>query len=417
MLLMDKINLLPSFTINAWLQATSKVITIHKKSKKTSSHSDSNITSKLTESYVTLQRSGESCYAALTLLGETVQLASPAAKKEMGDDGMPLPPHYRIRWHTRGCDLWNALRTCSSAFRDGGSNASSANAARKTGNTDDHRAGAAGFLRFIAARMVLLDHVVTSARKEGEDGDASPWLLPSLLPSGDNVGTASSSSLNAAISIEELEFGLRCWTRAGRTLLQYATSDISKQTPNNTIMAATTAAYESLHLMRSCWNKLEKMGGGDYETMNQIVDEAFEGLMLLPDASFIIFKIYGDSSNNNSGCDKSSASHDATRHKHQKLQRHPVNGRHPALKAEHVVKLLQDVDGFITRRLDGEKEEDESSQGSEGDRYHLEGRRGKISSSKGVSGRAFHKFLPTLTRESYKVSVIEIGGCAHFQCR
>jgi len=214
----------------------------------------------------------------------------------------PPPPttlaaKHREKLIILGQELWTAVRSNPSIFLDNKSSPSTTSSAtllsssvtittpRTNKNADDIRGSATGFVRFVAARLVLMDHIKTQDQ-----------VFPSIrFVAG--VNTDRRVAIPPTASLSELEFGLRSFVRAGRSILL---SD----------RANAREAYSALMLARECWeciNYMARGGNGDVNTAivassvaSKNLDDAFDGAALLPDAAFAASNSEGASRRNES---------------------------------------------------------------------------------------------------------------------
>ena len=157
-----------------------------------------------------------------------------------------------------GRNIWMTVRAYPDTFGDREDTAS-----EEILETND-RVTSSGYIRLVAARLVLLDWIGTKSYK-----------YPTLIP---NFSTTS------GLFPKELEFGLRTFSRAGRAILSRST--------------ATKDAYCALLLSSQCWDALHHIrtrvltnDEADSMTISaasiaqENIDDAFDVFLLLPDAA------------------------------------------------------------------------------------------------------------------------------------
>ena len=194
-----------------------------------------------------------------------------------------LAAKHREKLMKLGQKLWMAVRSNPSVFLDNKSSTTTASASSSAAattiitprdnhkNADNIRGSATGFVRFIAARLVLMDHITTQDQ-----------VFPSIRYVA-GVNTDRRVAIPPSASPSELEFGLRSFVRAGRSILLSDRTDARE-------------AYAALMLARECWeciNYMTRGGDGDVNTAiaassvaSKNLDDAFDGASLLPDAAF-----------------------------------------------------------------------------------------------------------------------------------
>ena len=216
--------------------------------------------------------------------------AAAAEAVGMGDAGAR-----RERLRSTGRSLWMAVRSHPEVFRDNAvsdilvkglgsegpkESVSAAERAGEGGGERAHRAAAAGHVRSLSARLILVDHISTLGRPfPGLMQHPNP-KSPTLI---DGLEAETPSPLLSRASSSELEFGLRSLNHGGRAVLRHGSDPVS--------------ALRSLSLATSCWEGLRskaEVNWGDANNadaaalVGQSLDEAFEATSLLPDAASLI---------------------------------------------------------------------------------------------------------------------------------
>ena len=154
--------------------------------------------------------------------------------------------------HVNGFDRTSSFQSSSNQDVDTITN-------KKTLATD--RAGSSGVIRAIAGRLILMEKLSTVStttliRKSISDDDAPP-----------------------SATLEEIEFGIKCFSRAGKAVLNHA----SDSYPD--------AAYSELCLVVCLWEGMQSLAANEKEnTMVQshilnCTEEVIDSQVLLPDAA------------------------------------------------------------------------------------------------------------------------------------
>ena len=266
---------------------------------------DGTCTSTTTLDYTRLYELATEANASLNIVGTINELgvieekdnkannmttANKSSSRKRGGGRPPstaLAAQHREKLVKLGQKLWMAVRSNPTIFLDNkpsttttsASSSMSSSAAATTittprdnhKNADNIRGSATGFVRFIAARLVLMDHITTQDQ-----------VFPSIRYVA-GVNTDRRVAIPPSASPSELEFGLRSFVRAGRSILLSDRTDARE-------------AYAALMLARECWeciNYMARGGNGDVNTAiaassvaSKNLDDAFDGASLLPDAAF-----------------------------------------------------------------------------------------------------------------------------------
>ena len=166
-----------------------------------------------------------------------------------GDDGPDPSPRpsgaRRARLTDVGRSLWTTVREHPGLFAD-------------AAGAEDRTDGAGGYVRAVAARLVLLDRV-------GPDG-----------------------TVRAGAGARELAFGLRNLSRAGRSMLARAAG-----APGGAVRRGDArSSLDALTLAASCFDALAGMArggdGGASDRLRDMLDEAFDAVSSLPDAASLL---------------------------------------------------------------------------------------------------------------------------------
>ena len=221
--------------------------------------------------YVRLRDSSVRAHGALVRYASLSD--SPTAGVDENDGGnagnvnggpAPSPPSDRAKHRAKlmdvGKSLWMNVRNHPEIFADG--NAASGSAGGQAADGASSRAEAGGYVRAVAARLVLLDHI-------GADG--------AKLRAG------------SAPEARELVFGLKNFSRAGRSMLGRAAAENGDDVRRRD---AARSSFGALSLAASCFDAVAGMArGGDGSASDQLpdlLDEAFDAVSALPDAASLL---------------------------------------------------------------------------------------------------------------------------------
>lgn len=199
--------------------------------------------------------------------------SSSSNNKETENDNQEntaISTEIREKLQTIGRNLWMAVRSHPSVFLDSTfTQVTTSNPHASAENDAVTRGCSTGFVRLIAARLILLDYIATKDQP-----------FPKILNQRKGGDIRRTATLPIA-SPSELEFGLRSFVKAGRAIL--ARGSVAKE------------AYGALLLALECWNCINFVarGGGDGDVSTAMtaasvasknLDDAFDGAVLLPDA-------------------------------------------------------------------------------------------------------------------------------------
>lgn len=224
--------------------------------------------------YANLRNSSFKAHKCLVEYGSVVDMST----QENGDDdhsinGDDFKENNPILCEDRrsklmkfGKNLWIIVRSNPDLFndiisRENGENDGGDESFISLFEGKKHQAVAGGYIRAIAARLVLLNYIDTG----GRIGHPPSLRQHELLT-----------------SVKTLGFGLKTFCRAGRAILTYNKSD-------------PRGAYDSLSLAKSCFNTIQTLSKTNGEAANELpglVDEAFDVFFMLPNAA----SIFGSSS-------------------------------------------------------------------------------------------------------------------------
>jgi hypothetical protein len=179
------------------------------------------------------------------------------------DDAVFLDEGRRSRLLQFGRNIWMDIRNNPELFNDitmPSEDKLDSDGVLSEGRNDKDIAS--GYVRAIAARLVFLNYV-DSRCKIG----VPPKLRNSFTVHGE---TADSPSL------QELEFGLKLFSRAGRVIMEHNRHD-------------ARASYDLISLAASCFESISTMadnGSGEAAIrMKDLLDEAFDAVSMLPSAA------------------------------------------------------------------------------------------------------------------------------------
>ena len=229
---------------------------------------------------------------------------------------------------------------------------------------EQFRGAASGFIRALACRLILIGKFHTMGRP-----------IPMLTTTAVNTSLSHNSDVTSVRSrpiglSSELEFGLKCFCRAGRAIFVHSEE--------------YDVAYQILSLAVVCWDGIQLShlheGGGEVGNGNANVSrpfggeyecgEAFDALLLLPDCAAKMVANRVDASIiivDKDVCQE---------------------GYHEA--SERAIAQLQRLEEFVTEQIGiMGSEESERTSNSQGMQKHL---------------FAMQHFLPSLARIAYKVS-------------
>lgn len=215
--------------------------------------------------YGKLRNAATKAYNSLVNYGSSMDLSSQIGN----DDDAFLEEGRRSRLLQFGRNLWMDIRNYPELFHD---TLSPEDSVRFEGRKD--RAVASGYVRAIAARLVFLNYI---------DTRCSIGVPPELRKSFTGRG-----GTNKSPSLQELEFGLKLFSRAGRVILEHNRQDVRP-------------SYDLLSLAASCFEAVSAMaqkGSGEAATrLKDLFDEAFDAISMLPTAASLFGETRNDQAN------------------------------------------------------------------------------------------------------------------------
>lgn len=234
------------------------------------------------ESCAKLRDAAKEAYHSLVQYGRLFDLSASATEggedapkaMELQDGGSTANKVYlsevrRSRLLNIGRNLWMTIRSNPDLFND--LIAEEKDVMGSGGGGDylrykgkKYRAIAAGYVRTIAARLVFLNYIDTRC------SIGCPQSLHSSLNANQGKSPA----------VQELVFGLKIFSRAGKALLTHSREDAS-------------ASHDTLSLAVACFNAIKNMSHTNAEASREIkglLDEAFDAFSLLPTSA----SVYGE---------------------------------------------------------------------------------------------------------------------------
>ena len=303
-----------------------------------------------------------------------------------------LDPGSRSKLNAFGTNYWNIIQKHPELFMDTVTTTTTTTYVslneKKEGGEDDtvqvelerSRGAASGFIRALSCRLILIGKLQTKDRN-------IPTLVKNTVKNGDNHNNGNASCGGAGVGgaaagadfitqplalSSEMEFGLKCFCRAGRAILAHS----EEYNVAYSILSLAVVCWEGIQLSFSVdasGNARMEQGGmaigigvgagvGDYTC-----SEAFDALLLLPDCAAKMVTSHGRSDvGKELGEDLEGGYHDTS---------------------ESVIATLQRLEEFVYERL--------GFVDSGGD-VDVEGSNQSLF--------AMQHYLPSLARIGYKVS-------------
>jgi len=298
--------------------------------------------------YAKLHRIAESTHQCLTIFQLSTLENSTRIHAEQNQDKL----------RTTGRKLWMIVRSHPHVFRD-----HAVDNDKEEGH-QQHRAAASGYIRAIATTLVLINCI--SSMPQDLTSTTTRTLGPLLM----DVTRAK---------LDEVEFGLKTFSRAGRAILAFATNPF--------------AAYLTLSLAVSCWNAIAKAAQGSNigvvaETEEELaiakknVEEAFDAYALLPDAASMLQLSSPDNKN------------DWTTSQYMQGNTLKLDWCDNIGSSDHIVDLVNRVNEFVLQWCLPNMAEQKESKINTG-----------MQKNSVSSLVCIQRFLPSLARLAYKVSI------------
>lgn len=219
--------------------------------------------------YSRLRDAATQAYHALVVYGSSMDLSI-----EMKNDGVILSEARRSKLLDVGRNLWMNIRNNPALFNDaipqdcgaGGDDFASFNG-RENMAEAIARTVAGGYVRAIAARLILLNYIDTRC------GIGRP-------PKLHDPTSIQGDSARPSPSPQELVFGVKLFSRSGRAILEHDRKLSSR------------ASHDLLTLATCCFDALANMAsGGSGEAAQRLkdsLDEAFDAMTMLANAASLL---------------------------------------------------------------------------------------------------------------------------------
>lgn len=281
-------------------------------------------------------QSAHECYSKFST---KVELGDILSDSSSIDQAFKLDPQSRSKLNSFGTNYWNVIEKHPELFIDaptalGESDESISVEERKLKQV---RGLCSSFVRSLACRLILISRFRTLNCQ-----------VPKLVMTDSSFGKSDSTSLPVAL-FSELDFGLKCFSRAGRALMHFdANEDYA------------TVAYNMLSHAIACWEGLKLIDSKKAGNSSDLYREAFEVFLLMPDCAARI-----SCGTRDEGVDEQHIQNEEYRE-----------------SSKLIVHNLQSLEDFV--KLSYEKEEEENKHSELYDKHH---------------------FLPSVARICYKVSV------------
>jgi len=261
------------FILSPYKQSISVATLAHRKEEdnasRVSNNNDMNmnqIKKESNDAYGKLRDAAMKAYHSLVVYGSSLDLSSQSVDKENSNNVVQqLSDVRRSRLLEMGRKLWMTIRNNPDLFNDMISQDSS----KVDGSGDfvtsfeglKSKAVAGGYARAVAARLVFLNYIDTRCSVGGS--------TPQLHPVSDVASSKSTASL------QELVFGLKLFSRAGRVILEHNKD--------------ARASFDSLSLAASCFDNISIMatnGNGEAaDQLRDIIEEAFHAISMLSNSA------------------------------------------------------------------------------------------------------------------------------------
>lgn len=185
-----------------------------------------------------------------------------------------LSEETRRSFQNLGKQMWMILRNYPNVFTDKMKKVETV--VRNDDNDriqERYHVQATGYIRAIAARLILMDHISTQESKE---------KVPDLI-------------MSCRISNKEVEFGLKSFTRAGRAILSAPIVELTTTTQHTQFNSSSVYyTYSILYLATQFWNALSSSNNNNKEDsspshlMSKNMDEGFDSFVLLLDSASLL---------------------------------------------------------------------------------------------------------------------------------
>jgi len=270
------------FILSPYKQSISVATLAHRKEEdnasRVSNNNDMNmnqIKKESNDAYGKLRDAAMKAYHSLVVYGSSSDLSAQSVDKENNSNNVvQLSDVRRSRLLEMGRKLWMTIRNNPDLFNDMISQDSKVSVADGSGDFVTSFEGlkskaiAGGYARAVAARLVFLNYIDTRCSV----GSSAPQLHPVS-----NVASKSTASL------QELVFGLKLFSRAGRVILEHNKD--------------ARASFDSLSLAVSCFDNISTMatnGNGEAaDQLKDIIEEAFHAISMLSNSASLFGQLEG----------------------------------------------------------------------------------------------------------------------------
>ena len=265
------------------------------------------------DDYKVLNDTAMSAHIEFVIYSQSIELGNRSVcfqeSDEINEDMIFIDDNHRNKLRDIGKKLWSLVCTNpnffydfvneSSAFRDDKSRNHERESQdpiigeQESLSQQKLRAASSGYIRAISARLILIDTIITYHRNVPKlKLNKEHFFLSTETERSKEQGWNQSDHWQSLTKIsEDLEFGIKALSRAGRSILAHSSSP--------------QLAYTVLSLAADCWESLneivqttrQKNGNTNEDTFDKIstiksetIEEAFESYMLLPDAASLTQK-------------------------------------------------------------------------------------------------------------------------------
>jgi hypothetical protein len=236
--------------------------------------------------YSKLLESSISTHRSLVELGHFMELGSVSNDTQTSSSAKQfITEKSRKEFISYGRKFWNLLQKNPEIFCDyvnspdpGSSSQSTANKNVDKNTLDTDRAGSSGVIRSIAGRLILMEKLSTASCAT-DMCISTPTLIQKSISNEDRLPFAT---------LEEMEFGIKCFARAGKAVLNHA------------FASYPDAAYSTLSLVVCFWEGMQALATKEKENATiqshliNCTEEVIDSQVLLPDAACLQKARYDD---------------------------------------------------------------------------------------------------------------------------
>jgi hypothetical protein len=355
-------------------------------------------------------------------LGEKVQEESSSSESSstLNQNQNPvLDAQSRSKFNANGTNLWNTIQKHPELFVDSLPDqqkvSTSTDLTASQNGLERDRGAASGYIRALACRLILISKIhtcvansdtSTNACATSTVSDHIPQLVMTEMTASNTAATDADKSstirVPSALS-SELEFGLKCLSRAGRAMLLHEAPPVSSQHHYE-------SAFATLSFALVCWDGIQKSnamnhlqsfsavdnqgGDGGWVGADHVRADAFDAHLLLPDCASKL-----------------------------KLSHLDTSGKDSRVKNEYfpssqlVILQLQKLEDFVNETLPKSIRTAEALTPS----TPVGGNGGNKNKDHALSTSSFavQHYLPSLARIGFKVRVeleLELKVIRHFVC-